>query len=352
MRIAHINLSAGLRGAEFQTLALIRALEGRIDQRLVVRRGGQLLERAANLRGCQIYPVPGSLLAAARATRGCDLIHVHEGRSTKAGAIAALWGMPFIVTRRIQKPPSENFVTRYCYRQAGAVIGISNAVSATMASYLGNNQSVDTIYDGVTLTARRKVTRKSSARFVVGCVGELHDAVKGQSTLFAAARLLKKNPNIAFWIVGRGQDEARMRAWAADLNNVQFAGWVSDMEQCYADIDLLVHPARQEGLGSAILEAMSFGIPVVGSRVGGIPEVVRPGCNGELFDPEDVEALAAIISRYAVRKDLFADSCTGALQTADKYSTKVMADLYLRRYRELLEGQPNAAVEAKPSGST
>ena len=343
MRVAHINLSADLRGSEYQTLALTRALTKEVDQRLILRSGSRLLERAAQVRGCQIRPVANSFIAAARATEDCDLIHIHD-TSTKAGALASLWGRPFVVTRRQLQPPANSLLTRWCYSRAAGLVGVSNAARDALQSYADDTERVQTIYDGVPLpefaVADVPEGRKREPRFIVACIGELDEAIKGQRTVFDAARALRKGyPEIAFWIIGRGKDEARLRAIAASLPNVRFGGWIADMTTCYRDIDLVVHPSRNEALGSVILEAMSFGIPVVGTRVGGIPEIVRPGYNGALVDIDDGQALAEQIAKLYLDPAQLRLQGANARRSAERFSTTAMATQYAALYRQILAAQ-------------
>lgn len=342
MRVAHVNLSDDLGGGECQTLILSRALAATnaVHQRLILRTGSRLLEQAAQLRGCQIRPVANSFVAAARATDDCDVIHIHEPSGLKAGALASLWGRPFVFTQRQLQPAKTTLLNRWCYSRAAKLIGVSNAAGNAIKTRIEDAQ-VETIYDGVPLpefaVETEPVSRKREQRFIVACIGELDEATKGHRTVFAAARALRKDyPEIAFWIIGRGSDEARLRALAARLPSVRFGGWMADMSQCYRDIDLVVRPSRDEALGSVILEAMSFGIPVIGTRVGGIPEIVRPGYNGALIDVDDGQGLAdEIVRRYKDPAQLARQGANARL-TAERFSAAAMAQHYAALYHQVL----------------
>ena len=89
LRIAHLNLATEFRGGERQTFALIEALRGRVDQTAIVRGSAPLANELSAL-GVDVYGVGGSPLAALRATRGFDLLHVHEGRSVQTAALRHL----------------------------------------------------------------------------------------------------------------------------------------------------------------------------------------------------------------------------------------------------------------------
>jgi glycosyltransferase involved in cell wall biosynthesis len=106
-------------------------------------------------------------------------------------------------------------------------------------------------------------------------------------------------------VAGTGDQEARLRALVAELGldgRVDFLGWRDE-----AGVDALMGRARaavfpsvwHEPFGLVAVEAMAHGVPVIGSRVGGIPETVRDGHNGLLVEPNDVPGLAAAIDRLA-----------------------------------------------------
>jgi glycosyltransferase involved in cell wall biosynthesis len=86
---------------------------------------------------------------------------------------------------------------------------------------------------------------------------------------------------------------------------VQFAGWVSGTKKAELlnKCDIYVLPSYNEGLPISILEAMSYGKPVISTNVGGIPEIVKPGFNGWLFQPGDRDALNGIILEVLAEKE-------------------------------------------------
>ena len=101
-------------------------------------------------------------------------------------------------------------------------------------------------------------------------------------------------------IVGEGPLESRLRSLVADLGIEQFVsvhGWMTpaNLAARYADADLLLVPSRSEPLGRVVMEAMACGTPVIGARVGGIPDLISDGVNGFLFDDDDLPALADLI---------------------------------------------------------
>jgi len=171
---------------------------------------------------------------------------------------------------------------------------------------------------------------------LIGQVGAMVDEHKGQRVLLEAARLVAaRNAGIRVLLVGGGRDESELRTLASDLSNVRFAGWVDNIGDYYAAMDVLAFPSRYEALGSAILEGMSFGLPVVASRVDGIPEIVRDNVDGFLVPVNDSLALAERILELAADPVLRQRLGEKARARAQQFSVRRMMLQYLDLYREL-----------------
>lgn len=338
MRICHVNLSKELRGGEHQTVSLVQTLRHRANQRVVVRRGSALHDRLTDLalERVDVVPVPNSPIAAVRATSDSDLLHIHEGRSVPIGAARSLLGTPFLVTRRVLKAPTSRASTRWCYRRAEHVVCVSQAVSRVMSDY-SPSTPVSTIYDCVATVqptrADSSVSDDLSGRFVVGNVAELDDDTKGQRTIIEVARRLEVElPNTLFLLIGKGKDEAALKQEAEGLGNIRFVGWTDRLVDYYSAMDLFMFPSRTEALGSAVLEAMSLGLPVVASDVGGIPEIVQPGVNGFLIDSTDINAWAHRIEQLGNDASLRSRLGQNAAVTAAAFSPEAIAEQYYSLY--------------------
>lgn len=342
MRVAHINLSTDFRGGETQTLALVDALrelhnEDNSSDILIVRRGTRLHDVADRIDGLEVRAVRPSLFSAGLAARDADVVHIHEGRAVKAAPLISMMGIPVVITRRITKRPKSFFLTRWTYSRAAYIAGVSNAVSAVMAEY-APSVSVGTIYDclrSLPVTGSPDLANKT-APFVVATIAELHIASKGQDLVIDIAREIEESdPDIGFEILGSGKDEQTLKDSAKGLGNVHFLGFVTNIQDRLPLVDVILHPARTEGLGSAIIEAMSFSIPAIATRVGGIPEVVEDQYNGILTDKDQVDAMRAGILRLARDPELRGQLAENALETAGKFSAERMAGEYQRVYEEI-----------------
>lgn len=351
--VCHVNLAreTRLRGGERQTELLIQGLAAcGVRQRAVVWRDGTLDWRLEDIRGLTVCPV-GGRLSAAWACRDAQLVHAHEAHAAHAAwaAWTAMRGCGnYLITRRDvvtrgagEPVPQASRFSRRVYGNAGAVVTVSEAIAAEVRErQAGTAASLTRIPDAwVPLMPKREAAKEVRARFagkflVVHAAAMDHE-VKGQHVLLEAARRLERAaPAFQFALLGGGRLEESLRAQAQGLSNVHFAGWVDDPLSWIVACDVFVLPSLREGLGSVLLDALRFGVPVVASRTGGIPEVVTGDC-GVLVPPGDAAALAAALERLARDPALLERLGKGAQERADEFDPVRMVKSYLEVYREL-----------------
>ncbi len=290
-KIVHVNTAKGYRGGERQTELLIRGLATRnVNQALVARRGAPLVERVSDI-GIEVRQVAGHIFSVVGATRDASLLHVHEGRSVYAAYLRSLIsGTPYVITRRVNNPIRDHWFAHRAYRRAACVAAVAPKVADIVKAF-DSSISVRVVHSGS--SGFRVDTAKSGAiradfpgKLIVGHVGALDNGQKGQEFIIAVARELEhSHPDVHFMLVGGGDDEAMLKAAAAGLSNVTFVGFVNNVGDYLAAFDIFVLPSNREGIGSILLDAMERGLPVVASRVGGVPDIVRHGDNGVLIDP-------------------------------------------------------------------
>jgi glycosyltransferase involved in cell wall biosynthesis len=164
--------------------------------------------------------------------------------------------------------------------------------------------------------------------------------VKGYDVLLRALALLRADlPALRGVFIGDGPEAGRLQALVRSLGlggRVRFAAPTADPGDFFASVDLFCAPSREEGFGLAILDAMRHGRPVVASRVGGIPDVVRDAETGVLVPAEDPAALAEAIRRVALDARLRARLGAAARKRASEdFSVGRMAESTRRVYEEL-----------------
>jgi glycosyltransferase involved in cell wall biosynthesis len=177
--------------------------------------------------------------------------------------------------------------------------------------------------------------------FVLGVVGRLEEQ-KGQRFLMEALpELARQIPDLSVLLVGEGRQRDTLARQAEDLGVatlVHFLGTRRDLPRLFRAMDLFVQPSLWEGLPLTLLMAMGAGLPVVGTPVSGITEVIEDGINGRLVAPADSQALAGAILELYHRPDLRPRLGEAARRTvAAKYSQEAMLSRLERLYLKIIE---------------
>ncbi len=341
--ICHINLAPGYRGGERQAELLIRELAQRAyQQRLIIRRGNELKRRCADIVNLEVVEVASNPLSAAIAARGSDIVQLHEGRGVYSGLMARLFfGIPYVITRRVPNPRRPKRVRYLAYQKASAVVAISRAVAAALGPQYSHIEFdyVPDAHAGLeaepgTVTAIRD---RHKGKLLIGHVGALDHAHKGQRTIIEVAHAVREqHPDWYFMLCGDGRDEQAFTAAIGDLDNIELTGFVDNIGDYYGSFDVFVFPSLKEAIGSAMIDAMYFGLPVVASNVDGIPEFLEDGVNGRLIEPEHPEQLIAAIEEIVAKPEWVANVRAANIEHASSLDAAAMADRYEAIYKRIL----------------
>lgn len=187
---------------------------------------------------------------------------------------------------------------RLAYATAHAVVANSAAAAAQLRREGVPARKIQTISNGVDCTRFAPVRPAGRQIRRVVTVANLRPE-KGHDTLISAAALVvAARPDTEFVIVGSGPLDAPLRREVASRglgDRVQFLGERSDVPALLASSDLFVLPSRSEAFPNGVLEAMAVGLPVVATRVGGVPELVESDVNGLLVEPDRPDSMAAAV---------------------------------------------------------
>jgi len=135
---------------------------------------------------------------------------------------------------------------------------------------------------------------------LVGILGRIVPIKNHRLFLESAARIVEQDSTVRFVIVGDGILKSEMEGYAQDLHisqQVIFTGWRRDLPRIYADLDVLVVSSNNEGTPVSAIEAMASGCPVVATRVGGLPDIIKDGETGYLVPARQSQPLAGAIVR-------------------------------------------------------
>lgn len=254
MRILHLDAGKEMRGGQWQVMRLIEGLTAAgVESTLLARPGAPLFEAAEKLNW-KVEPL--GLTRAVVLAQQHDLMHAHDASGHKLGAIVR--GAPLVVSRRVAFPVGETTGSQWKYGRAVTYLAVSEFVKSVLIQGGVPDDKISVVYDGVPLLD----TVKGS---MVMALANGDDPQKGQDLAVEAARI--------------GDVKLKLS---------------TDLERDLADTAVFVYLTHSEGLGSAVLLAMSAGVPVVASKVGGVPEIISHGENGMLVDNEPAAIAAAI----------------------------------------------------------
>jgi glycosyltransferase involved in cell wall biosynthesis len=243
MRILHLDGGKELRGGQWQVLRLMEGLfKSGVESTLLARRDYPLY-RVAYERGWHVEPL--GIARAMALARRYDLLHAHDAHGHTVGAIAN--PRKLVVSRRVAFPVGS----RLKYACARHYLAVSEYVRGVLRAGGVPEEKISVVYDGVPLLEQSSGTQ-----------------------LMAPA---SDDPR-------KGSALAREAAAKAG-EHLRFS---NDLIRDLPEAAIFLYITQSEGLGSGALLAMSAGVPVIASHVGGLPEVVAPGETGLLVGPDDI----------------------------------------------------------------
>ncbi|MEJ8543367.1 glycosyltransferase family 4 protein [Methanothermobacter wolfeii] len=161
---------------------------------------------------------------------------------------------------------------------------------------------------------------------------------KGTDVLIRAFRELGDD-NMRLHIVGRGPDEDKLKAISGDDEKIIFHGFLKgeELSGMYGKANVTVVPSVcYENSPMVVYESFAHSTPVIGSNIGGIPELVSEGCNGFLFEPGDKDELKSTLKRLVEDPSILKEFEKNAYESAKKYTIKEHLEKLERIYRGLL----------------
>jgi glycosyltransferase involved in cell wall biosynthesis len=292
---------------------------------------------------------------------GVDLVHTH-------GYKADLYG--YVAARRSHKPIVAtchnwvggtaalgiyNHLDRLALKRFNGLAAVSDSVTRRLLDSGVSAGKIKTIANGIDVQAFEQAQPLPALVFsgnkVVGMVARL-DLQKGFEYLLRAVRELCGTFNdLKVVIVGEGPDRTAIENMIQQYglqSKVILAGQQSDMPGVYAAIDIFVLPSLNEGLPLTVLEAMAASKPVIATRVGAIPSVMKHGENGLLVDPKDADGLRNAIASLLTDSDLCRRmGGAGHDWVSRNYTSEVMALKYRQMYEEVLGSRASAILPAR-----
>lgn len=296
-----------------------------------------------------------------------DLIHTHTSKAGFLGRLAGAWaGVPAIIhsthgliyesAESIPGVPTSSIGQRIL-AIAERSLKSTHDLLITLSEHekkmveklkLSKPSNTRAVFNGVNIEKHtfcpkmrqnlRTELNVSENDLLIVSVGRLAKE-KGHDLLIKSFKDIKKSlDNVKLLIAGKGPEKSALSQIAdqIDPENIYLPGHIDEIQAVYSAADIYVQPSRYEGFGLSVLEAMSYGLPVVASKVGGIPELIQEDKNGLLVDPEDIPAITKKLLNLCQNKELRDKLGRTAQESSQNYSLEKMLEAYDSIYSKTL----------------
>lgn len=354
-------------GTELHILNLSDQLRRRGHDVTIACRPGRWVEERAQQMNLPTVPISimrqqdwqdfGKLRQVLREKK-IDVMHVHWSLDMIVPGFAALReGIPVRVLSRHMPYPFKTRLGSLLYsRLFTRMITVSHSVRDTLVGCGVPSSKVEVIHHGTDVETFAQTTQSVKAaraalgitedRVAVGIVGRIAPE-KGHQVLLQAAQTLGDRYPVQFVVVGNGPDEVQMRESVQRMglaDRVLFTGFRDDVNNAMNALDIVTVPSTwSEPCSAVVQQAMALSKPVIGTSVGGTPEMVREGQTGLLVPPADAAALADAIARLSgdayLRRQM---GVAGREIVESQFSLRVMTDKIERLYQREYENARGA----------
>lgn len=330
MRILHLDTEKTWRGGENQVKALISGLQNKVEKQFAAApyNSVALLEKKWD---CELLALSsGNPYDPRNIFQLIDWIKINkiqilDAHTAKAHTLALnvkffYSNFKIVVHRRVDNKIKNKFLTqkKYYSPHVDHYVAISQAIADILVGYGVPQQKISVVKSAVDASIYEKLDRTKLQQemrkkykladdvTIIGNASALSEQ-KGYPTLIRAAAELKKiTSQFRIFIAGEGEQKESLEKLVNDLelsSHVTFLGFLNYVPEFLSCLDILAIPSNNEGLGSVILDAILAGCCPVGSRVGGIPEIIKDHQTGLLIEAGDFSRLAEQLS-YLIKNPL------------------------------------------------
>lgn len=277
-----------------------------------------------------------------------DIVHTHNTACQYFVAMASMFisasECPKLVTtehntnNRRRNIFGFKYIDKWMYGRYQSIISISEQATQNLIDFIGRNEKVKTIFNGINIDKFINAVRLESERNmndVILCMVAGFREQKDQDTLIRSLKYLPKEFKV--WLVGDGVRRPILEHLVTNENledKVRFWGIRSDIPQILKTSDIIVMSSHYEGLSLSSIEGMCVGKPFIASDVHGLHEIVNG--YGELFPPQNEKKLAEkilILNQDKVYNTIISKKC---MERAQQFNIKNTVEKYLDEYNKLI----------------
>jgi glycosyltransferase involved in cell wall biosynthesis len=281
-----------------------------------------------------------------------DVVHAHTSKGHTLVMISHALGNKsrIVLSRRVDVPIKDNWWSKYKYNHQSIkkIICVSDKIKEITATGLISPNKLTTIHSGVN-TARLSRDKKHKPlqqefpelldKAIIGNVSALSDHKDFGTFIAVAKKLISIRQNLHFLIVGDGElKEAIVAEIKAQhmADHITMTGFRNDLENVFDTLDIFLFTSKTEGLGTTVLDALTFKVPVVATAAGGVPEIIKRHNGGLLCPVKDVQCLTDSTLRILDDPTLARQLQLAGEETAKFFSKENTAIATLKVYAEVM----------------
>lgn len=319
LSVLHVDSERGWRGGQQQAVYLYENLLDKGLKSCFVCRNDSKLETYFKSKNLPFLSLPLAneldILSAYKIAKFCkknkyNILHLHSAHALTIGLIAKLFFRDLITigVRRVDFSIKKNVLSQLKYKTPflNQLVAISEKIKNVLIDDGLACEKISVIRSGININkfdSSRKENLKEelnipSDYLVIGTVAALVGHKDYPNLLKAAKIVAQKIDKVVFLAAGSGKNEAEIKNLHKILelkNKFLFLGYRTDIGNILKNLDIFVIASKEEGLGTSTLDAMSVGLPVIGTNAGGIPEVIANEENGYIVPKQNPEELAEAI---------------------------------------------------------
>jgi glycosyltransferase involved in cell wall biosynthesis len=359
--VLHIDTESYWRGGQQQAIYLYQGLLAKnIKTNFICTPNSQLEQYLkAKMLNYLTLPLRNELdfpsafrIARFAKNNAYSILHLHTAHAVMLGIWAKLIypKLKLVVARRVDFSIHKNILSKFKYSNSyiDRIVAISNNIKNVLINDGIEPTKISTIRSGVDIHKFDSITPEDDYKerilkipndaFIVGTVAAL-TGHKDYPTLLKTAKIvLDKSKNIHFIAAGDGKDKEKIHGFAKELNilnRFHFLGQRDDVGKLLKSMDIFVLASKKEGLGTSVLDAMTVGLPIIGTKAGGIPEMISHGHNGLLVEKQNPSEFALAISKLIEDETLRTKLSENALKTVRQFSVNETVKQNVQLYYEL-----------------
>lgn len=360
MSIAHFVTENSYRGGEQQIAILIDGLNERGYDNHIILKKGTLFEKYVIENGIQHLSITTfsaiNIIAILQVivylkNNSISIIHAHSSKGHTFGYLCKLFGSPqkFILTRRVNFKISKKWFTqkKYTTKKLDQIVCISHQIRSSVISATNTDVGIQVIYSAINKSKFERAEKRSlrddfkidpDSRIIASA--SALDIDKDPFTFIKAAQYFIKNSDIKTkWVMfGEGPMKSEILTYIEKHNlenHIVLPGYSTQLASYFKDFNVFAITSTIEGLGSSILEAYLAKVPVIGTKTGGIPELIDDNKTGFIIEIGDFRALSQKVEQLLLDETLKQSFIHASGIKLEYFSPEIMVEKYDALYKSL-----------------